>query len=295
MPWKPDVVLFHGPGCLDGFGAAFAAWLKWGSEGIDYIPCTYGVSLPEVFDRCAGKHVLIVDFSFKHHEMVELGKLVKTCIVLDHHKSAEAELAEWRVSVAPGRFHELCSGLEHDGDILPIRAIFDMEKSGTRLAWEFCHPGTDVPWLLRHIEDRDLWRFDLRGTKEINAALHSHPLEFELWARFAEYPGKLEDEGESILRAHSKHVTDFCRNAYFEEIGGYRVPVLNVPYPFVSDCGHELLKLHPEAPFAACWTRVGDKLKYSLRSENSRMDVSEVAENLGGGGHRNSAGFETSV
>lgn len=59
MTWKPDLVLYHGSpngggGCLDSFGAAFAAWLKWGSEGIDYIPCSYGMELPALFDRCTG-------------------------------------------------------------------------------------------------------------------------------------------------------------------------------------------------------------------------------------------------
>ena len=55
---------------------------------------------------------------------------------------------------------------------------------------------------------------------------------------------------------------------------------------------HELLKLYPDAPFATCWSRSGDRLKYSLRSEDSRMDVSEVARGYGGGGHRNASGFE---
>jgi uncharacterized protein len=34
---------------------------------------------------------------------------------------------------------------------------------------------------------------------------------------------------------------------------------------------------------------------WSLRSEDSRQDVSEVASTFGGGGHRNAAGFRVPV
>jgi nanoRNase/pAp phosphatase (c-di-AMP/oligoRNAs hydrolase) len=33
-------------------------------------------------------------------------------------------------------------------------------------------------------------------------------------------------------------------------------------------------------------------IQYSLRSEDSREDVSEVAKQFGGGGHRNAAGYQ---
>lgn len=56
---------------------------------------------------------------------------------------------------------------------------------------------------------------------------------------------------------------------------------------------HEMLSKYPDAPFTACWFRRADgQIQYSLRSEDSRLDVSEVAKSLGGGGHRNAAGFQ---
>ena len=77
---------------------------------------------------------------------------------------------------------------------------------------------------------------------------------------------------------------------------GYRVPVVNVPYHYASDCADAMLKAEPGAPFCASWFRRADgRIQYSLRSRDDRMDVSEIAKKFGGGGHRNAAGFETAA
>lgn len=54
---------------------------------------------------------------------------------------------------------------------------------------------------------------------------------------------------------------------------------------------YELLKRNPEAQFTVCWYESYGGRTYSLRSEDSRADASEVAKRYGGGGHRNAAGF----
>lgn len=41
---KP-LVIFHGPGCMDGAGAALAAWLRFGEEA-EYRPAQYGDPAP---------------------------------------------------------------------------------------------------------------------------------------------------------------------------------------------------------------------------------------------------------
>ncbi len=64
-------------------------------------------------------------------------------------------------------------------------------------------------------------------------------------------------------------------------------------YHYASDAGNELLKLHPRAVFAGTWLRRADGfIQWSLRSEDAREDVAEIAKKFGGGGHRNAAGFQ---
>lgn len=298
--WKPDVVLYHGH-CTDGFAAAWACWKRWG-DACAYVPMQYGDALPDI----AGKHVLMVDFSLKRNAMLEASKAAKSLVVLDHHKSAKDELSDW--DIGPDGTDRPMMAEDIAGELFliegekgnPIIAHFDMDKSGCRLAWKFCHPDKSMPRLLEHIEDRDLWRFKLAYTKEVSAALRSRELSFALLDKFeGRTTGftplwSLISEGAAILRAQDKHVADFLEQAYMAEVAGYTVPVLNVPYAYASDCGHALLKKYPEAPFAATWLRRADgKIAWSLRSEDSREDVSKIAEKYGGGGHRNSSGFNS--
>ena len=313
MTWKPDIVIYHG-GCDDGFGAAWAVWRKWGygdaREGfeyddasntkirrgpISYVGMRYGDDLPDVKD----KRVLMVDFSLKQEAMREAGKSAHSIVVLDHHKTARAELHEWGSSTPPSnlgtRLAETDFEISHClmQNCLPIIAWFDMEKSGARLAWEFCWPNEDVPALILAVEDRDLWRFALRDTKEISAALRTYEHSFEQWDAFAADLSSLRSDGAAILRGHQKNIGAFLANAYKAKVGGHFVPVVNVPYHYASDAAHELLQRDPGAPFAAAWFRRGDgTIQWSLRSEDNRVDVSEIAKAFGGGGHRNAAGFQ---
>ncbi len=296
MPWNPDLFIYHGC-CDDGFGAAWAVWRKWGDE-VAYVPGNYGKPIPDV----TGKHVLFVDFSLKKEEMREAGRTAASIIVLDHHKTAQAELWEWGGGDPIQDLGRQLDGVEtilarnllQCG--LPINAYFDMDSSGARMAWEFCHElerNGAPPQMIALIEDRDLWRFAYGDrTRKFSAALRTYPHDFEVWNDIAGRPDSLIEEGVSILRGHQKIVEQCCEHAFEMTIAGHRVPVVNVPYHYASDCAHHLLITRPAAPFACAWFQRGDGVRqFSLRSEDSRVDVSEIAKRFGGGGHRNAAGF----
>src|SRR5216683_1478103 len=103
------LVLYHGPGCADGFCAAFVAWRVFG-DGADYTPVQYGEAAPDVL----GRRAYILDFSCKRQVMEQLIRDALSLVVLDHHASAEKELERL--------------GDEITGRDVLIR--FDMEKSG---------------------------------------------------------------------------------------------------------------------------------------------------------------------
>lgn len=294
--WKPDICVYHG-GCDDGFGAAWCVRKKWGDD-VQFVPGAYGgTQWPAGMH---GKNVLFVDFSLKRDQMIELsnggltGEIPRSIVVLDHHKTAEAELRDWSVVGLTLTEVPTFLGMNMQETNDQIVALFDMEKSGARLAWEFCFPGEPVPPLIEHVEDRDLWRFRLLTTHAVSAALRTYEHEFGLWDEL-DVPSLIA-EGTVVLRGHQKNVQTFIRNRYWTEVGGVRVPVVNVPYHYASDCADAMLKAEPDAPFCASWFRRADgKVQWSLRSRDDRMDVSEVAKRMGGGGHRNAAGFEQAV
>jgi uncharacterized protein len=286
MTWKPDICVYHA-GCDDGFGAAWAIWKRW--PDCRFVPGSYGktANLGEV----AGKNVLYVDFSEKRPAIEMLAQAAQSIVIIDHHKTAEAELEPFKTDLPydPDLMFRDMSEIDRP----PIIAWFDMDQSGAVMAWKFAHPDIAVPYFLELIQDRDLWRFHFgNDTKQFSAALKTHPMKFETWDRLSGQWGMLVNDGEAILRAQTVNIEKFLHESYLDKIDGHTVPMVNVPYIFASDTANALLKKYPDAPFAACWSRLKDgRDQFSLRSEDSRMDVSEVAARFGGGGHRNAAGF----
>jgi nanoRNase/pAp phosphatase (c-di-AMP/oligoRNAs hydrolase) len=283
------LVIYHA-NCWDGFCAAWVARKALGD--IEAVPAHYGTPPPDV----RGRQVFILDFSYSRDVLTQIvGEAEWTC-VLDHHKTAEQALRKLDEVLAPD-----------------LSIVFDMEKSGGRLAWEYfwdwrfsklameARPFAlglrrDLaPWLVDYTEDRDLWRHALDGSEEINAALRSHPLDFDLWDQFEQKDPRstFYYEGAAIRRREKQIVADHVRNARRENFDGtWTVPIVNATTLF-SEIAGELAK---GEPFAACYfDRQDGKRQWSLRSEPSGVDVSEIAKAHGGGGHKHAAGFEQAI
>jgi len=285
----PDICIYHG-NCADGFGAAWAVWKRWG-DAVEFVPGIYGKAPPDV----TGKNVLMVDFSYKKALLETMAVTATSIIILDHHKTAQADLAEFTASdiTSPGPDYEIACGAK-------IAARFDMEKSGAVLAWEFCFPGKPIPLLLQHIQDRDLWRFALENTREIQAAVFSYPYDFPTWdnlieeCEHGEGIPDLAAEGIAIERKHHKDIDELLDvSMRYMTIGGHRVPVANLPYTMSSDAAGKLAEGNA---FAACYFDRADARVFSLRSRGpDGADVSEIAKQYGGGGHKNAAGFQVPI
>jgi len=148
-----------------------------------------------------------------------------------------------------------------------------------------------------HVQDRDLWKFELDGTREIHAALMSHPYRFETWNSFAdlietgsEMRTRIIISGQAILRAQAMAVDEaIALSRRTIVIGGHTVPVANVPKAMASDAANIMAE---GQPFAACYfdTAAGRR-EFSLRSKPDGADVAKIAETFGGGGHARAAGF----
>jgi oligoribonuclease NrnB/cAMP/cGMP phosphodiesterase (DHH superfamily) len=274
------LVIYHA-GCWDGFCAAWV--LRKIAPDAEFHAAHYGTAPPDV----TGKNVVIADFSYKRPVMVELiHKAEGRVTVLDHHKTAEADL------------HRIGDDLVPDNLAVLPTVVFDTTKSGGRLAWEYiCAGGLSswanipVPWLVDYTEDRDLWRWAEPRSREVNAALRCYPLDFAVWDALAvRDPETLVPEGDAICRREAQIVDQHVRHARETELAGYKVLAVNATVLF-SDIAGELSK---DRPFGVCYFDRADGLRqWSLRSRDGGVDVSEVAKRFGGGGHRNAAGFET--
>lgn len=261
--------IYHG-NCADGFSAAWVVWKALGN--IQFHAGKYQEPPPDV----TGKRVILVDFSYKRPVLLEMAAVATSILILDHHKTAAEDLVDLPANVT---------------------VVFDMERSGAKVTWDYYFPSVPAPQLLLHVQDRDLWKFLLPNTREIQANVFSYPYDFSTWDRLMNTPvEELVLEGKAIERKHFKDIAELLPVVTRRMvIGGYAVAVANLPYIFSSDAGHELA-LGNDRGFGACYWDTPKGRVFSLRSTGAEfsVDVSAIAKQYGGGGHRNAAGFTVS-
>lgn len=275
--------IYHG-NCADGFGAAWAVRKALGAENVDFHAGVYQSPPPDVTDR----DVIMVDFSYKRDVVAEMAEKARRVLILDHHKSAFEDLGDAFLNADGAGFNYDRYNRFHTAGVM---VYFDMDRSGAGIAWDFFHPGKPRPALIDHIEDRDLWRFALDGTRDIQANVFSYPYDFEIWDSLMDAQVQdLIEQGRAIERKHFKDIAELLKVCQRRlEIGGHDVPVASLPYTLTSDAGHQMAQ---GEPFAACYWDTERGRVFSLRSAEDGMDVSAIAKEYGGGGHMNAAGFE---
>lgn len=278
---KPDVCIYHHP-CADGFTAAWAVWKRW--PDIEFVQGSYQTKdLPDV----AGKHVLIVDFSYKADVLRQMAEVAASITILDHHESAERELQPLL-------------------DEQIVQGEFDMTRSGAMMTWQYVWPEglqdvSDelVPWLVRYVQDRDLWQWELESSQSISAYIQTKSLTFAEWDKLAD---ELEDSdcfshavdvGDILVKREESEVKGAIKATKRRvRLAGYDIPIANLPYQMASLGGNFMCQ---GEPFSASFFMAADgSVSFSLRSDKhdpNAVNVSEVAAKFGGGGHKNASGF----
>jgi len=259
-------VLYHAS-CSDGFGAALAAWVKFGSDA-KYIPVQYQQDPPEMISN---SEIYIVDFSYPLATLQKLQSQHQRVLVIDHHKTAKQALLSYRDS------------------------IFDLEKSGAMLSWEYFHPDSSIPYLIRLIQDRDLWKWKYPETEMVGETLRALGYDFQTWKYYLDDDkiSELSIQGEILLKAKNKTVESILENSYMGLLPDQTTecPMVNSPI-YQSELAQELMDKY-DTQLACIWYQVGNETQYSLRSRGN-VDCSEIALKFGGGGHPQSAGFRFS-
>ena len=284
------ICIYHG-NCADGFGSAWVVRKALG-DAVTFHAGVYQDPPPDV----TGQDVYLVDFSYKYDVLCEMSWKARSITILDHHKTAAEDLK--RLPQFHTGIHEPGYNMSREGarmecqvnNMPDIAACFDMERSGAGITWDYFFPDQPRPDLINHIEDRDLWRFALPHTREIQAAVFSYPYDFEVWDRLmSDDLQMLAMEGDAIERKLHKDVAELTQVVTRKmTIGGHVVPMANLPYTLASDAGHLLAE---GFPFAGCYWDTPDGRVFSLRSRDDGADVSEIAKQYGGGGHKNASGF----
>ncbi|MBK1683464.1 DHHA1 domain-containing protein [Rhodoferax fermentans] len=289
MTTKP--IIFYHANCADGFGAAYAAWKRFGDDA-EYVAVKYGdIKTTDDIDllgQIEGRNVYILDFSFPHDVMVHIMAVAKHTTWLDHHKTS------FEMWVPEEPFTPTSCYVQQD-DVMII--LLNNTRSGALIAWSY-FVGTNPPLAIRFIDDYDRWQFALPDTKPFNKALWSYaPWNFKQWDEIVNAdPDKCDAflaTGDALLRDHSARISKHVERSRMCSIAGKPGLAINAPGYVSSDAGHDLAI--QSGTYGMTYT-IDEHLvvKASLRS-NGDYDVSALAKTLGGGGHRNAAGFECTV
>ncbi len=266
------LVIYHAD-CIDGLGAAWSAFCKLGTHG-RYIAARHGDPIP---DFEAGATLYILDFSYPPQLLVNASVKAGQVILIDHHITAMEQCAD---------FFKLQPCPEN------LSINFDMLRCGCVLTWQYFFHDLKPPKILLHIEDRDLWRFKLEGTREITTALYERmPLDFsEIGALDL---AELLAIGRIQLDQFSGMVKRIAKAAHSVSVAGQAGLAVNSPCFFSSDLGHVLAE--QSGTFGMIYQYDGRKQQwtFSLRSIGD-YDVGHLALSFGGGGHKNAAGFSLS-
>lgn len=279
-------VLYHHD--TDGFCAAWIA-SKYLPPNTNFHPVDYTDKNPP-WGLINGHEVYILDFSYKRETMETIRKSATFLTCLDHHKTAAEELKD-----LPG-------------------CVFDMNRSGAMLTLDHFRNttlATGGKWkeeaykqmvsIVQYVQDRDLWRFLLPQSKQINLAIQAYPLNFEAWDAMVFKAGvnSLEIQGHAILSFQNRKIAGILRNARTVVLDGHKVWAVNSAVfhselaGFLAEkpVGIEVIKEKPE--FGMTWNQEADgRIHVELRSRHG-FDVSRVAKKFGGGGHKAAAGFVT--
>lgn len=343
-----DVIVYHSP-CMDGFAGFWVAqhYLKniLGREIIGIPKAIDNIPIDE--NLYTGKNVLMVDILTKDYKTI-LAK-AKNLVILDHHKTSK-------------------EFLESDPNYTNY-AYFNMDKSGAGLAWEYFFEvkgeyyerfnmkgvnfeiteyGSrrakytnnpegfqEIPDFLAFIQDRDLYTFKLRNSKDFNEGLFNWLFAFagndiekklkcfdELYDDEVPYferdvccpyervslNRKIIEMGEVMnLVKNNKiemmakgtqvyHIETYVDDGKMIKNARYKVAITECSHDLASDLGHYLVE-NKECDFAMLWRydHASEQYWYSLRSDDAHADVSAVCKVNGGGGHRNASGFSSSL
>lgn len=263
------VILYHAS-CMDGTGARYAAWKKFG-DNAEYHACQYGQNLPD-FPQTSYTEVFMLDFSMPRTALEALRSRCKRVVVIDHHATAQEALL----------------GLSD--------VVFDMTKSGAVLAWEYFHPDDPVPMLLQYVQDRDLWKFKFPLSAAVHSGLGLLKGRMDAWNNYAEQEEelpKLIDIGNTLLQQQKQiveaAVPKTVRVVNFDK---YQAGILNTG-EFISEKGAAICEDKTlNVDLAIMWFITKDNdVVLSMRShKDSGVNVADLCKALGGGGHPNAAG-----
>jgi oligoribonuclease NrnB/cAMP/cGMP phosphodiesterase (DHH superfamily) len=279
---KRTILIYHHDD-NDGCCAAAIAGNSYGRNEFDikFVAINYGKESWSEDEIKAAEKVWLVDFTSD-----KMDEFVKVCgsklIWIDHHKTAVEKFPNlWNSSSIPG--------------------IRSLGNAACVLTWEFTHPeDISSPVAVAYIGDKDMWRFEYPETRAFTAGFNlmvKTPDDI-LWdvllgPEYEDTVHNMISIGELLLKAQNYKLQKAFDRGVDCTFHNWKARLVNTTGS-ISELG-EFIYRKPEYDIAIMWQAVEDMVVFSLRSDSSSPnspDCAEIAQQYGGGGHRNAAGFQ---
>jgi oligoribonuclease NrnB/cAMP/cGMP phosphodiesterase (DHH superfamily) len=194
----------------------------------------------------------------------------------DHHRTAEA----------------------YGYDVAGLRDFSEKGLCGAELAWTCFFPGKPIPYWLTLLGDYNSWRMRwpeeclpfYEGLKLWNQSPLGEGNVWDCLFQESHVWQKIIEEGKTAAKYRNMYCSEL-RNAFgfVTEIGGQKAYALNA-YRFGSQAFGSMMKEYP-----VCIAFIYDGKQFTVSLYSETVDVSEIAKQFGGGGHKGAAGFVCDV
>lgn len=278
-----SLIIYHSP-CADGMASAWC-FTNYSIQA-KFEPYNYDKSPPKNVSNY--EYVYIVDFSFDPEDIEKMATQVKKkVIVLDHHQTACDKL----MKLSKKRNKKL--------DI-----VLDTTRAGCQITWDYLcdkhHKSIRRPPFLDYIADRDLWKWELPYSREVNTAMHHDKyLSFEnfdqLFTNWLHHFDILRKRGREILKFNNTTMRKILWSSAIVELRGIKMLAVNSTI-LISELGNLALeKCIPKVDVVLIWRyNIRDQLFECSVRTNESVDASVVAGLFNGGGHPRASGFSFS-
>ena len=275
---EKHIVLFH-RGCMDGICSAAIVRKFLGKEAnITFIPSMYGDGVNEK-SLDSNTTLWIVDFSVPPLSLIVALDTGCKVIWIDHHES----------------MHRIADDFKHQN----LTIIFDSHRSSSWLCWETLFPSAHKPKAVVHIDDRDMWKFKFELTRAFGEGMFNyvHAPDDKIMQDLLNCDDLLFQEmvlrGQTLLESKDRRIDRAINRGYFGYIRGIRCFYVNTGED-TSEVGERVYMSNIEPLVVVIYQYIDDgKIKFSLRSNT--INVREIAEKYGGGGHDFAAGFTLEI
>jgi oligoribonuclease NrnB/cAMP/cGMP phosphodiesterase (DHH superfamily) len=273
-----DQVIIYHANCIDGSVGALCAYYDFPKA---YFHAATHNKDDDILDKVKDKDVYFIDFCYKEDKTRAVCELAKSVVFLDHHQTSLPYIE--KIVDENTKCKSFCS----------------MDKSGAMLAYEYfsaakeCYINAEIVEL---VQDRDLWKWEYPETEAVTSFLYTLPQfdpevsqSFVDWHLYCtEYSTEeLTKLGNPIVKARQKNIEDGCKRAFKARMFDREIYIANATDCFSEIAGELALKGEFGATFHI---NSQGKYVYSLRVANGDLDISVLAETVGGGGHKKAAG-----